>query len=224
VVYRGDPNQIHTQPSIDEEEEIQDVSEDEDWIPPDHVGEDESVVEEWESDAEEVEESSEKELDVDSMDVDVEDDIIHARFINTLRQNDVEEPTDKFTSFPDPTDLKPGDLFNGKSMIDYEHIAGRGCMVFRGYNGHRISAQEMYGCKTVQCLISKETHWQPEAGDLEFEHGSRYYLSGLTDFMPSRDNNRPSFWPHRHGLQFANADVHDFMVWLQSSKQLLRLM
>lgn len=229
LLYRGGKNSVYVSSVIEvhDVEQILNVSEGEDWVPKvddeEDTMEDESVAEEWDSEAEAVDGDKEDHQDVDLMELDDDDDdddnITYAAFINTFQTRPVDEAKEDFINFPDPNSLNAHDFFSGKIMDEYEHIAGPGCMILRGYNGHRISALEMSGCKTVQCLISKESHWQQESDDLEFEHGSRYFLTGLTDFMPSRDNYHPNFVPHRHGLKLANVDVHDWMVWLVESNE-----
>ena len=103
---------------------------------------------------------------------------------------------DKFD--PQSEDLE-SPLFYGT-----EHIAGRECQCPEGYNGHRISAEEMRACTTAQFLVPKQYlyggPWNPEPDDEEFEKGD-YFLSGLTDIVP-RTNSRhsPPVWPNRHGV------------------------
>ena len=58
-----------------------------------------------------------------------------------------------------------------------EHIAGPGCVSGRGYSGHRISLEEMKGCRAVQCLMIKNKDWLPEADDQDFELESKYLSS-----------------------------------------------
>jgi hypothetical protein len=95
-------------------------------------------------------------------------------------------------------------------IYDYEHIAGPTCKHERGYNGHYITVEEMRGCGTLQCLVRKVRGWQPEDDDLDFERQSNSFLSGLSDFMPSRDSNSPDVIPARHGVDVPHAED---VVW-----------
>lgn len=92
-----------------------------------------------------------------------------------------------------------------------EHLAGPTCVAQCGYSGYRISAEEMRGCNTSQCLIRKSSEWVPEEDDQVFELSSDYFLSGLCAYMPSRDDGWPRFIPKRHGVTYnLNADN---VVW-----------
>lgn len=82
-----------------------------------------------------------------------------------------------------------------------EHIAGPECTNTGGYNGHNISAEEMMGSGTVQCLVRKTPEWQPEAADQDWELFSEYFLSGLACHMESRDASGAICLPIRHGLE-----------------------
>lgn len=92
----------------------------------------------------------------------------------------------------------------------HEHIAGPNCQCLDGYSGFEISAEEMRGCQTVQCLVRKDlqsedytTTSDPERNDEEFELKGRFILSGLADYMPSADSGDPKFSPRRHSCQRA---------------------
>lgn len=72
--------------------------------------------------------------------------------------------------------------------VGVEHLAGRGCTSDRGYNGHRISVEEMKGCRAIQCLMKKVATttlngvmWEPEPDDQDFELTSQYFLTGVGD-------------------------------------------
>lgn len=80
-----------------------------------------------------------------------------------------------------------------------EHIAGPDCTSTGGYNGHRISLEEMRGCTSFQCLMEKRSDWQASEDDEDFEIESNYFLTGLGIDMPSRDENSPRVFPVRHG-------------------------
>lgn len=82
-----------------------------------------------------------------------------------------------------------------------EHIAGPDCTSRVGYNGHRVSLEEMKGCRTFQCLLPKPSNWVPSNDDEEFEIEGDYFLSGLGIDMPSRDENYPLVFPVRHGAE-----------------------
>lgn len=213
-------NEVQPPVVLDDVEELLGLSEGEDWAPLETEGEDENVMEEWESDEEVLaSEGSGEEEDAHVIGSDDEGDLIYASFLDSFRDRHADETEGDFISFTDPTDMHPGDRFQDKSTCEYEHIAGSSCEVKRGYNGHQIRAEEMFACKTVQCLAHKANHWQPEPDDPEFEQDSRYFLSGLADYMPSRDWNRPHFVPLRNGLETADADVHDYLVMLLPSKR-----
>ncbi|KAK5126435.1 hypothetical protein LTR85_010671 [Meristemomyces frigidus] len=92
-----------------------------------------------------------------------------------------------------------------------EHIAGTRCVNNRGYNGHNISAEELRGCLTSQCLIRKPPlgamlRYRSDADDEAFERNGSFFLSGLSDHMPSRDYDSPSVYPHRHGCDRPHAE------------------
>ena len=93
----------------------------------------------------------------------------------------------------------------------YEHIAGPGCKSPMEYSGHRISAEEMRGCTTVQCLIPETDDWEPEDGDCDFEADSAYHLTGLASHMPS-GGWRLIFGPRRHGVEHRDADISAFTI------------
>lgn len=90
---------------------------------------------------------------------------------------------------------------------DLEHIAGPKCANTGGYNPHAISVEEMRGCKTVQCLVVKDQHWRPEPDDEDFELSSNYFLTGISDHVPSRDTGSLEVFPVRHFQSSPFADV-----------------
>ncbi|CAI6342242.1 unnamed protein product [Periconia digitata] len=81
----------------------------------------------------------------------------------------------------------------------FEHIAGPGCEHARGYSGHEIGVEEMRGCQIAQCLIRKPPGYEfvPSFYDEDFEVDGNFFLSGLTDHMPSRDYSNPTVTPAR---------------------------
>lgn len=92
-----------------------------------------------------------------------------------------------------------------------EHIAGPGCLNKDGYNGHNIATEEMRGCLTLQCLVRKPPvgamlQYQPEPDDEDFERKGEFFLSGLSDYMPSRDSSNPRVYPARHGCSSPHAE------------------
>ncbi|KAH7375189.1 hypothetical protein B0T11DRAFT_269860 [Plectosphaerella cucumerina] len=91
-----------------------------------------------------------------------------------------------------------------------EHIPGKQCTGKQGYCGSRISLAEMRGCTVAQALVSRPLDpedWQPESDDESFEGDSNvgFFLSGVTDHVPSRDVDDPNFYPERHGVTKAPA-------------------
>ncbi|KAF2666297.1 hypothetical protein BT63DRAFT_55500 [Microthyrium microscopicum] len=92
-----------------------------------------------------------------------------------------------------------------------EHLAGPLCNHPRGYNGNNISAEEMFGCCTSQCLVPKDGFWKPHPTDEDFELSSKYFLSGLGGHMNSRDYGGVRPLPSRHGL---GDEIHpDDQIW-----------
>ena len=89
---------------------------------------------------------------------------------------------------------------------ELEHLAGSGCVHHGGYSGSRITAQQMKGCTTSQCLVRKSPEWLLEPDDQRFELAGDYFLSGLSGHMPSRDSGGPEFVPIRHGVDRAYPD------------------
>ncbi|KAF2657864.1 hypothetical protein K491DRAFT_713996 [Lophiostoma macrostomum CBS 122681] len=118
----------------------------------------------------------------------------------------------------DPEDILDEDFSNWKALkislfqpaqeLDPEHIAGPGCKNLRGYKGHEISAEEMRSCHTLQCLVRKPKGWtfDPLPDDEDFERNGEFFLSGLSDHMPSRDYSIPKVTPARHGCSEPHAE------------------
>lgn len=87
-----------------------------------------------------------------------------------------------------------------------EHIAGSGCINLNGYSGHRITTEEMKRCLTSQSLVRKPPgsallQYRPSFDDEPFEREGEFFLSGLSDHMPSRDTDCPHVYPPRHGCK-----------------------
>lgn len=108
--------------------------------------------------------------------------------------------------------------FDGRTL---EHVAGPKCRCKDGYSGYEISAEEMRGCQTVQCLVRKGTEFEdltvtsdPERDDEDFELRGRFILTGLSDHMPSRDSSVPKFTPGRHSCNRAHAENG---FWIEES-------
>ena len=94
----------------------------------------------------------------------------------------------------------------------FEHVAGLGCVHHGGYSGYAISYEEMKGCHIVQCLVPKSHGWVKEVDDQDFEVHGDYFLSGLSDMMPSRDVDCPRVFPARHGVDMPETDNSDYAV------------
>jgi len=87
-----------------------------------------------------------------------------------------------------------------------EHLPTTGCVFDRGYNGHRISLEEMKGCRAVQSLLRKEAtrflngqEWKAEPDDEDFELQSNYFLTGVGDGSPD-ESDLENLTPVRHGI------------------------
>ena len=80
-----------------------------------------------------------------------------------------------------------------------EHIAGTGCVSEAGYSGHRISVEEMKGCRAVQCLVKKGYDWIPEDDDEDFETEGAFFLTGIGDGSPD-ESPLEGIKPARHGV------------------------
>jgi hypothetical protein len=100
--------------------------------------------------------------------------------------------------------------FPSAKLQRLEHVPSHDCEQMSAYNGNAISAEAMLGCNTAQCLVRKTSHWKQELDDEDFEVEGRFFLSGLSDKMPSTDMNIPSFFPPRHGIIEQNADNY---IW-----------
>ncbi|KAK4549027.1 hypothetical protein LTR36_007483 [Oleoguttula mirabilis] len=101
--------------------------------------------------------------------------------------------------------------YHAKDEHNVEHVAGPGCVANSGYNGHNISAEEMRGCLISQCLVRKPPHgatlrYRPDTDDEAFERDGSFFLSGLSDHMPSRDYDFPTVYPPRHGCDQPHAE------------------
>ena len=79
-----------------------------------------------------------------------------------------------------------------------EHIAGPRCATYMGYSGHRISVEEMKGCRAIQFLVKKTSNWETEDDDQQFEIESDYFLTGTVNGLPHETPLDLS--PTRHGI------------------------
>ncbi len=79
-----------------------------------------------------------------------------------------------------------------------EHLAGPNCTATCGYSGHRISLEEMKGCRAVQCILTKTPEWEPEEDDQDFELDSNHFLTGIGDGSPD-EAPLSDLQPVRHG-------------------------
>ncbi|KAJ1333821.1 hypothetical protein MN608_03818 [Microdochium nivale] len=100
----------------------------------------------------------------------------------------------------------------------YEHIAGPDCAHNQGYNGHRISVDEMLHGHTAQFLARKRmledsgAAWEPAEDDLDFERDSDCFLTGLSRAAPVTDDSIRVL-PERHGIDVIESDnfLYDWM-------------
>jgi hypothetical protein len=114
-------------------------------------------------------------------------------------------------SYPELSESKLLESRLAYSMEDkakIEHIAGPGCNNENGYSGREISAAEMRGCQTVQCLVRKPKGYifDDLPDDEDFETTGEFFLSGLSDYMPSRDYDSPRVTIARHGCDRPHAE------------------
>jgi hypothetical protein len=161
---------------------------------------------EYESDDDMANDSDDSTLDGDGGTGDDMDSLWYRAWLDGFK----EEPKEKDTFLPLPS---YGQVEPKLDHLDpLEHIAGPNCENRGGYSGRRITAEEMKGCLTVQCLVHKDKDgtWTPAPDDQEFELSSNYFLSGLSDHMPSRDIDSPRVVPARHGVELPRADN---IVW-----------
>ncbi|EMT72543.1 hypothetical protein NOF04DRAFT_17808 [Fusarium oxysporum II5] len=106
----------------------------------------------------------------------------------------------------DPEDSSDDGWTSDTPDDEWEHIAGLECEYNGAYNGNHIPAEAMNHCQTSQCLVPKGDNWQPEANDQDFETSGNFFLSGLSDDMPSRDMGWPSVSPPRHDTSDVRAE------------------
>ncbi|KLP06519.1 uncharacterized protein LW94_12448 [Fusarium fujikuroi] len=116
------------------------------------------------------------------------------------------EPVKYIPPKMDPEDSSDDGWTSDTPDDEWEHIAGPECQYNGAYNGNHISAEAMKHCQTSQCLVPKEDDWQPERDDQDFEALGKFFVSGLSDDMPSRDMGWPSVSPSRHGMSDVRAE------------------
>ena len=80
-----------------------------------------------------------------------------------------------------------------------EHMAGSGCISTRGYSGQRSSLEEMKGSRAVQCLVKKDSNWEPEPDGQDFELESECFLTGMVDGSPD-EAPLENIMPFRHDI------------------------
>jgi hypothetical protein len=146
------------------------------------------------------------------IEVDVRDDIVDDMFPLYSSANMTMRPRKNSIT----KHLLLGYTTKDRSVI--EHIAGAECNNVNGYSGHEISAEEMRGCQTVQCLVRKPPGCMFDAlpDDEAFEITGEFFLSGLSDFMPSRDTDSPRVTPDRHGCEVPHAENY---MWVEDEAQ-----
>jgi hypothetical protein len=183
--------------------------EDEDWTPgsEDECSDDEPL--EWDEDWED----PDNESDASSL----EDDTSYS--LDMLIKNSKTPFRELMTlDRPDPEEAFVDD--RPRWADETEHIAGPGCRRKEGYNGNNVSAEEMIGSCTVQCLVRKDVHWRPEptdSNDEEFKPDSKYFLSGLGGHMQSRDMGGVKLAPRRYNL--AEEQYPDDQYWHESESE-----
>lgn len=174
---------------------------------------------------EEDEERDEEMQDIDS-DADKESSLYCEDYLTLVRNLIPDEMKQPRPEIFYPINLEAGDTFESSlwerekgnygvdeevQLVGVEHIAGPNCFDDRGYNGHNISAAEMKGCTTYQCLAYKMSSWTPDSDDQEWENDSECFLTGIGDRFPSRDMAHPQVYPPRHGWDKRDADTFHFV-------------
>ncbi|KAJ5807810.1 hypothetical protein N7474_009079, partial [Penicillium riverlandense] len=91
---------------------------------------------------------------------------------------------------------------------DLLHVPGPTCGKANAYSGHGISLEEMRGCRTAQCLIHNTIRgdWERDGLEQDWELSGEYFLSGLSDGMPSRDDGPRRVYPVRGGVARPEAE------------------
>jgi hypothetical protein len=87
----------------------------------------------------------------------------------------------------------------------FEHIAGPNCKQTVGYSGARIAAEEMELANTYQCLALKPRWWSSAPDDEPWEVAGKFFLTGLSDYMTSTDQDSSIVFPARHGYDMPSA-------------------
>lgn len=165
-----------------------------------------------ESIADEMDIDTDMDMEGDAADSENEEaspDAIYQDFVRSLSGNRASSPPPREEMLPQVNEANERPFQNVSGDL-LEHIAGPNCQQTAGYNGHNITAEEMRGCYTAQCLVPKPSWWHPEPDDEDFEATADFFLSGLTDLMPSRDYSDPTVIPVRHGCNLPRTDNNFF--------------
>jgi hypothetical protein len=113
------------------------------------------------------------------------------------------EDNDHMDIYSDP-EIDTHDMFKRANLSPSGNIPPpkHKCFRGKGYNGKFITAEEMTGCCTAQCLLIKASHnaEAQESDDQDFEIASKFCLTGLCGHVRSRDSGGESFSPSRHGV------------------------
>jgi hypothetical protein len=127
----------------------------------------------------------------------------YSSFIASL----TDPPSIPQTGFRPLLDVVNEPMYSARDCF-HEHIAGPNCTHLSGYNGNRISVEEMRGCCTFQYLCPKPASWQPQSDDeaFETEKDFDFFLSGLTDHVTSRDEPYTDVFPPRHECRLPHGD------------------
>lgn len=94
----------------------------------------------------------------------------------------------------------------------FEHIAGPNCKQTAGYSGARISVEEMELANTYQCFALKPRWWSSAPDDEPFEVTGKFFLTGLSDYMSSMDQDSSIVYPARHGYDMPST-FNSFSAW-----------
>ena len=98
-----------------------------------------------------------------------------------------------------------------------EHIPNRACTEANAYSGFAISLDEMRGCRTAQFLVHHRPREDGRQTSLivppnDWEVSEDWFLSGLSDGVPSRDCDYPSVWPFQGEGSTVTAENVNFNV------------
>ncbi|KAJ5601075.1 hypothetical protein N7510_010609 [Penicillium lagena] len=182
-----------------------DAVHDPDYIPPD---DDEYDPYEYDSDHESIDlplHEEQTDLDSDSHAQDHEDQWYQDWLSTFVSQEDLPgEPIRVSDGSPEQDvfipvhDNVPG-MYTPEDLL---HVPGPTCGKANTYSGHGITLEEMRGCRTAQCLIHNtiRENWERDGLEQDWELSGEYFLSGLSDGMPSRDEDPRRVFPVRGGV------------------------